>query len=245
MDEFQLGAHRPPFEIGSVASNVLGVLREGLPVFLSVAAIVNLPLIALYAWRWRRIVAGDPENNWESLATLLQMILQQFTIAALIHGVFEVLQGRPPSVNECVRWGVRGAGRAWLTGLLVGLATAVGLVLCIVPGVYVSVLYAVAVPVAVIERKGAFESMSRSKGLARGHGWPIFGLNLLFNFSFVLVAGVGLVLVSGRPGLAAIWSVGTTILLSAVNSVLPSVMYYRLRAADSDLDLAALAKVFE
>jgi hypothetical protein len=245
MNGFRLGAHRPPFEIGSVASNVLGVLREGLPVFLSVAAIVNLPLIALYAWRWRRIVAGDADNDWEALATLLQMILQQFTIAALIYGVFEVLQGRPPSVNECVRRGVRGAGRAWLTGLLVGLATALGLLMCIVPGVYVSVLYAVAVPVAVIERKGALDSMSQSRELARGHGWPILGLNLLFNFSFVLIAGVGLALVSGSPGLAALWSVGTTILLSAVNSVLPSVMYFRLRAADSDLDLLALVKVFE
>ncbi len=245
MNEFDLGAHRPPFEIGSVASNVLGVLREGLPAFVSVAAIVNLPLIALYAWRWRRIVAGDPEGGWEALATVLQMVLQQLTIAALIHGVFEVLQGRRPSVSECLRRGVRGAGRAWLTGLLVGIATWVGLLMCIVPGIYLSVLYAIAVPVAVIERKGAFESMSRSKELARGRGWPILGLNLLFNFSFVLIAGVGLALVAGRAGLAAIWSVGTTILLGAVNSVLPSVMYYRLRAADSDLDLAALVKVFE
>jgi hypothetical protein len=60
-----------------------------------------------------------------------------------------------------------------------------------------------------------------------------------------LIAGVGLALVSGSPDLAALWSVGTTILLSAVNSVLPSVMYFRLRAADSDLDLLALVNVFE
>ncbi|KLN59632.1 hypothetical protein WH96_16420 [Kiloniella spongiae] len=51
-----------------------------------------------------------------------------------------------------------------------------GLVLLIVPGVYVAVLLAVVIPVIVVEQPGIIGSLKRSSELSRGSRWPLAGL---------------------------------------------------------------------
>ena len=63
--------------------------------------------------------------------------------------------------------------------LLSGLVITIGLILCIVPGVWLWVLFALVTPALVLERCGVTAAFGRSKKLVDGAWWRTFGILLL------------------------------------------------------------------
>ncbi|MGW6444363.1 hypothetical protein [Lentzea sp. NPDC055074] len=63
--------------------------------------------------------------------------------------------------------------------LLSGLVITVGLILCIVPGIWLWVLFALVTPALVLERAGITAAFGRSKKLVDGAWWRTFGILLL------------------------------------------------------------------
>jgi hypothetical protein len=57
--------------------------------------------------------------------------------------------------------------------LIYSICIAVGLVLLVIPGLFVLVRWSVIVPVIVVEGRGMRESFRRSNGLVRGHSWTV------------------------------------------------------------------------
>jgi hypothetical protein len=77
-----------------------------------------------------------------------------------------------------------------VAGLLAGLGIALGLILLIVPGLYLLTRWALIVPVIVLEKRRAGEAFGRSHELVRGHGWTIFGLVLVVFLLGAIVSGI-------------------------------------------------------
>jgi hypothetical protein len=78
-------------------------------------------------------------------------------------------------------------------GLLAGLAIVVGLILLIVPGLYLLTIWSLIIPVIVLERRAAMEAFGRSRELVRGNGWNVFGvivLSILVLIAIAIVVGV-------------------------------------------------------
>jgi hypothetical protein len=71
--------------------------------------------------------------------------------------------------------------------VLAGIAIAIGFLLLIVPGLILITIWAVVVPVIVIERAGVFESFGRSRELVRDNGWRVFGVIVVL-FLVLLIA---------------------------------------------------------
>ncbi|KOV84988.1 hypothetical protein [Nocardia sp. NRRL S-836] len=63
--------------------------------------------------------------------------------------------------------------------LLFGLVVTVGVILCIVPGIWLSVLFGLVTPALVLERCGVRTAFGRSRTLVRGAWWRTFGILLL------------------------------------------------------------------
>jgi hypothetical protein len=61
-------------------------------------------------------------------------------------------------------------------GLLAGLGIIVGLILLIVPGLFLLTIWSLIIPVIVLEGRSAGESFARSRELVRGNGWNVFGV---------------------------------------------------------------------
>lgn len=64
-------------------------------------------------------------------------------------------------------------------GVLAGLGIILGLILLIVPGLFLLTIWAVIIPVIVLEGRSAGESFGRSRELVRGSGWNVFGVILI------------------------------------------------------------------
>jgi hypothetical protein len=75
-------------------------------------------------------------------------------------------------------------------GILAGLGIAVGFVLLIVPGLFLITIWAVIVPVIVIERTGVMASFGRSRELVRGNGWQVFGVIVVLFLLQLVVGGL-------------------------------------------------------
>jgi hypothetical protein len=96
---------------------------------------------------------------------------------ALVEAVQDVRDGRADlTLGETFQRVQPKLGTLIGAGLLAGLGVAVGLLLFIVPGIYLLVLWCMIVPVIVLEGAGVMDSFGRSRELGRGNGWNIAGV---------------------------------------------------------------------
>ncbi len=168
------------------------------------------------------------------LALIVELFAGFLLQATLVKAVQDVRDGRADlSLGETVSaatpyiWSVAGAS------ILAGISIAIGLLLLIVPGLWLITIWAVIIPVIVIERSGALKSFGRSRQLVRGHGWHVFGtLVLMFIILIVVDIVLGLIFLAlpriWRDGLSTIIS-GT--LIAPFIALVVTLIYYRLVGA--------------
>lgn len=193
---------------------------------IAVAFIINLPaavIVGLLA-----LGGGILANLAAAVIGLLAAYLVQ---AALTKAAQDIRDGRVDlSMEETVSAATPYILPVAGASILAGIAITFGLILLIVPGLYLITIWAVIVPAIVIERSGALSSFGRSQQLVRGRGWPVFGtLVVLFIIQIVLGAILGLIL-SGLPqalstGLSSVIA-GT--LITPFTALVVTLVYYRL-----------------
>ena len=174
------------------------------------------------------------------VGTFLGWIIQLFATfllqATLIKAVQDVRDGRADlSLSETVQSAVPYILPVAAASILAGIAIAVGLVLLIVPGLILITIWAVIIPVIVLERSGSLASFGRSQQLVRGNGWPVFGTLVVL---FIIQIFVDIVLriiffalpVLVRSGLSAVIA-GT--LVAPFIAVAVTLIYYRLSGQEA------------
>ncbi len=167
---------------------------------------------------------------------ILVLLFASFLLqASLVKAVQDVVQdGRADlSISQTMQSVLPNLGAVAVASILAGIAIWIGLLLIIVPGLYLITIWAVIMPVLVIEQTGAIAAFGRSQQLVRGNGWNVFG-TLVVVFLILIAASIviGLVLVAlpagWRNGISNVVS-GT--LVAPFIAVVVTLMYYRLTGA--------------
>lgn len=118
-------------------------------------------------------------------------------------------------------------------GIVAGIGIAIGFVLLIIPGLFLLTIWAVIVPVIVVERAGVFDSFGRSRELVRGSGWQVFGvIVVIFLVSFIVRAVIGAIVGSVSDDSFAGYAVVdliVNVLLVPLSALAATVMYFELR----------------
>jgi hypothetical protein len=165
------------------------------------------------------------------LGLLVVLIAGYVLQATLVKAVQDVRDGRADlSISETISavtpslWAVIGAS------ILASLGIWIGLWLLIAPGLYLMTIWAVIVPVIVIERSGVLASFTRSREMVRGHGWHVFGTLVLVVVIQIVVELLLSLIFSALPhvlgdGLSSVIS-GT--LISPFVALVVTLVYYRL-----------------
>ncbi len=212
------------FRIGHVLSKTASVLSRNFLTYFVVTAIASLPPLLVGVFMSSPEAADPVENLAVGIFGLfLTIVLGTLSQAIVLSGAFHDMRGRPVSLADCFRVGLRRffpiIGLALSVGVLILLAS----ILFIIPGLILYTMWFVATPTCVVERLGPFRSMRRSRALTKGHRWKIFGL--------LLVAQI----------LNLIWSA----IWSAFFAILVVVTYHDLRVAKEGLDTEQIAAVFD
>ena len=106
-------------------------------------------------------------------------------------------------------------------------------------------MYSLAVPVAVEERPGASQAMSRSSDLTDGHRWEIFFVWLaLIVVVFALAFAAGIVGALNKA-VEIVLTLTVQAVAAGLQATSYTVMYYRLRSVKESLDVDQIASVFD
>src|SRR3984885_6314723 len=165
------------------------------------------------------------------LGSIVEFFAAFLLQATLIKAVQDVRDGRADlSMGETVSAATPSIWSVAVASILAGIAITIGLILVIVPGLWLITIWAVIIPVIVIERSGALASFERSRQLVRGHGWHVFGtLVLVFVILIVVDIVLGVIFLALpivlRSGLSTIIS-GP--LIAPFLALVVTLIYYRL-----------------
>lgn len=183
----------PPakLDIGGILARAFRILWTGFGPLFAVVLAVYLPLFAvgaLFLAQFANLSAGSPDATSEAvsgavltvtlLLTLLFALGGVIAFGAVTYGVFQQLRGQAFGVGAALARGIRRAPALVVVGLAVALLVTLGLLLLIVGALVVGVWTSMALPAAVVERRG-LGAIGRSLELTKGHRWEVFAVLLL------------------------------------------------------------------
>ena len=197
------------------------------------------------------VTMGDLRSAVGGLAliTLLGALGSLLASAACFRIVADACLGRTTDWTVSVRYALaRLPAVLWVT-LLEALAILVGLVFCVLPGLWLAVMFSVAVPALLTEGHRGPQALGRSRALVKGRFWPVVG-TLIVGTVVAGVVSIGITSI-GAPadpttsiGFVIQWAVqtGASTLATPIVAAVTTVLYLELRVRKEGLDLNGLAK---
>jgi hypothetical protein len=178
------------------------------------------------------LVASSGSIALVLVVSVLSAIGQAIYTGAVVESVEDMRDGRRDfSAIDLLRAAVPFAFPLILAGLFYGICVAVGFILIIIPGLIFLTWFSLFAPAIVVERRGVFDSFTRSRELVRGNAWRVFGVIVV---AFIIQAVIQNILT--RIGINAD-SVALRTVLAVVGGVITapifglavSVVYFQLR----------------
>lgn len=244
-DAFKLyrASFRGCWGIALISSAVAAVV--GIYVLMSMrdAGISIANMSALSAYKSPQTSAVNVLNYLVSLALFGAMLASQTPVGT---GTAQ------PSVGSALAIGVRRVGWAFLAAILFALAVVAGLVLLVIPGLYLmGALYLWAVPLYT-ENAGPLESLKISFRLISGHWWrsaTILTVALFIWLALSLIGGIVIAVVAifvrgnllNVMAVAQVIGVVINIFIYPLITALISAIYHDLKLRREGGDLAARA----
>jgi hypothetical protein len=172
-----------PLSLGELLDRAFSYYRRHFVLFVGIAALPNLcglilQLSQIDATGRNPSVGGTV--LWSLAAIVVFLLASTFSQGATVVAVSQIQLDRETNVREAFARIRAQLGELLLLALNIGVRVGLGFLLLVVPGVYLLLKYAVAVPVAILERNGVSASLARSGDLTRGHRGRIFVIYLLF-----------------------------------------------------------------
>jgi hypothetical protein len=252
------------FRVGRVFSRSFGILSRHFVKFFLLTAIATAPSLILLVVGLSSFKpagpTGVPNISGAMIAAvfgggLLWVVLYLLSQAVVLYGAFQDMRGKPFSIGVSLKWGL--ARLLPIIGLSICMVVAIGIgsLLLVIPGFIVLSMLYVSLPVCVVEKLGAFESMGRSAALTKGYRWRIFGIYLVLTLIVGIIGGVVQVVAGIVVHLAALGAIGAIVagvvnfawnaLAGAFQAVVAVVAYHDLRVMKEGVDVEQIAAVFD
>jgi hypothetical protein len=241
-------------DLGEILGTALRLYRRHWRTLLAIAAVVVVPFTLLQYlfghWvRDRGAVTTDQVTSTASWAAgtaalvtaLAGLVMFLVLTAAITRAVAAEAAGEDPSLEQSYRFGFHRVGAVLLVSLLVGLAVVGGLILLVIPGIYIGMRLAVSTQALVVEGRRPTEAMGRSWELVRGHWWHAFGTLIVAGLLTGVVNAVITAPFSGSNWFAQAVAAAVATVITLPYGVLVGVLLYLdLRVRKEGLNLETL-----
>jgi hypothetical protein len=248
-----------PLSLGELLDRTFFLYRKN---FLLFAGIVALPHLVLLAFQFlgiglqtTKVLTGPLSGlTWTIAVLIVSLGVGAASQGATVIAVSRVHLGHPTSIRDSFA-GIQGR-ILYLALITIGywIGIGVGFLLLIVPGIILALMWALTIPVAVIEDKGLRDSVNRSAELTKGHRGRVFVIGLLFIviwyavymvWELPILAAVGLMSRGHRIGAIPLWTqlalpIGTFLSQCLVGPLMTigfSLLYYDERVRKEAYDL--------
>lgn len=237
------------FRVGRVIDDSFRVLGANFLPFFTLCLLLIAPVYLFIVWSTlsEEIVLLLSPEVYQITIVVAEALLGFIAHAAVVYGTFRQLQGRRAAFGDNVVQGLRKALAVFLVAVVAGLIAMLGFMALVVPGLVVLTIFAVAVPVAVVEGHGVGASLNRSAALTKGCRWRVFGVILVV----IVIQAVTDQIVERVLDFEGAFNLSLAIawLLSgastALQAVLATVTYHELRMVKEGADVDQIASVFD
>jgi hypothetical protein len=193
--------------------------------------------------------AGDVVGN--IVAFVINMVVYAITTALLVQLAYDAKLSRPIQLGRYVGPALNAAIPLAILTIVVTILLTIGLMLFIVPGLWVYAVFCVLAPVIVIERAG-FGGMGRSRALTKEYRWPIVGALILAFIVVIVLQLAAMLMVAVVAAFGTLGMIFALILMVAIStlgagylSILVSLIYARLREIKEGVSVDEIASVFD
>jgi hypothetical protein len=217
-----------------VFERIFEIYRDQFTLLIPAALVVFVPVAIISGL----IYAGGVSVLGALIVAAVATIATYWFQGMVVEAARDILDGRRDhSVGSLIRSVTPVLGPLVVAGILAGIGITIGLILVIVPGLFLLTIWSVIAPVIVVEKTRVLEAFGRSRELVRGHGWTVFGIVIIT----ALLSGIASALLqaafSWLPEFFEIF-VGSTIAQAVVapfGAIAIAVMYFRLRETHSEV----------
>ena len=221
-----------------VFERIFEIYRDQFTLLIPAALLVFVPVAVISGV----IYAGDVGILGALIVAAIGTIATYWFQGMVVEAARDILDGRRDhSVGSLLQAVVPVLGPLIVAGILAGIAIGFGLLLLIVPGLFLLTIWAVLAPVIVIERRDALSSFGRSRELVRGHGWQVFSvIVVLFLLQFLVTAVIQSLANSVADSVVG-FSVADLIvrlLVAPLSALAAAVLFFELRALRGEPVLA-------
>jgi hypothetical protein len=207
-------------DIGEVLSDTFAVIgRTIVPLanlavlFVAVPAVIRIAGVAL--------TPVSPIFSLVSLIGSVSMVVGMlYAYPCIFQLAMQDLHGQSISTDAIIKTATRKFWALLGLAILLLLGVAVGSLLLIVPGVILALAWSVSFPALVLEDRGVFAAFRRSADLTRNKRWSIFLLSFLVSLVIVIIELVLFAIFGGFRGLLSPQPSMTSLVLSALLSVI-------------------------
>jgi hypothetical protein len=256
-----------PLSLGELLDRTFFLYRKN---FLLFAGIVALPHLVLLAFQFlgvglqtTKVLAGPLASIFWTFAVLIVSLgVGAASQGATVIAVSQLHLGHSTSIRDSFA-GIKGR-ILYLALIMIGywIGIGVGFILLIAPGIILALMWALTIPVAVIEDKGLRDSVSRSAELTKGHRGRVFVIGLLFFviwyavymvWEVPILVAVGIMARSHRMAGIPLWTqlalpVGTFLSQCLVGPLMTigfSLLYYDERVRKEAFDLQLMMSTLD
>lgn len=244
-----------PLSTSELLDRTFHLYRNNFLMFVGIVAIPQLFVLAVQLLNAMTLAdrTFGRFNGLRILASIVSYIAIEMSHAATVMVVSNLHLDRFVSIGSAFSAARGSMLRVILITLAIGIAAGIGLIFLIVPGVYLWLMWSLAIPVTVLEGGGLNASTRRSKNLTRGCRGQIFLIYLLLivlaivtGFIFQIPLGIVAAMMRIRgavgvlPAMTAVSAIGnfiSTSLVGPLATIALTLIYYDQRVRKEGFDL--------
>ena len=185
-------------------------------------------------------------------ALVISFLASQFATGACFRAVAETYLGRKSGWRSSLGFAARRFHSILWIVILGGVLTILATFLCILPGVYLGVAFAVALPVLMSEGQKGRHALGRSRDLVRGRWWKTAILLLVAGLLAKILSSIVSGAISALSGvggddpvvlffIAAVAGTAGALISTPFSAAYHTVLYFDLRVRKEAFDLRLLA----
>ena len=258
-----------PMSVGELIDGAFQVMKRRFATLVTISAVIVVPfgmlsmLVSLSAQADVTTATntdqfGNPTVDFGDFRTffvgvvlvlIIGFVTQTIAAGAITHVVASDYLGSDVETKGAIRVGLARWGALLVSGLLLVLGVIGGLILCLIPGLFLAVAWTVNTPALIVERIGPAQALGRSLALVKPRWWPTFGFVILLS----LMTGIASAMMSVPVGL--IWSEGsanvvaagvvdilTRLVITPFTAAATVLLYFDLRVRHEGFDVQILAQ---
>lgn len=252
-----------PLSLGELLDRTFHLYRSNFGLFVGIAAVAYLPLFVVrivYGLLSVSVLKGHVGATAAMIVTALASVLCYLLSvaaaqAATVTAVSSVYLGQSLTLREAYSRVKGKVIRVMLAMIGMGIGVGLGFLLLIVPGIVLVLMWALTIPVVVLEEADLFDALRRSRELTAGHRGRVFLIIFLFvllTYLFTMLWDIPVVAIVMHGGvqsmkqqlaspvftiIGASFGYLTEVLLTPLMTIAFSLMYYDERVRKEAFDI--------